>query len=328
MVSAVSGARAAEEPVVNLYSHRHYESDDLLFERFEKETGIKVKVTQATADQLISRIKGEGEKTAADLLVTVDAGRLCKAKDLGLLRPLKSEALEKAIPAHLRDPEGAWFGFTVRARVIVYSKDRVKADEIKTYEDLADPKWKGRVLIRAGDSIYNQSLLASLIANDGEEKAEAWAKGVAANFARKPLGGDRDQVKAIADKLGDVAVVNTYYLGQMSVSKDPAEREAFAKVGILFPNQADRGAHINISGAGITKHAKHPENARKFLEFLAADEAQKVFPATTFEYPVHAGGEVPPLLKEWGEFKADKLNLSELGKNNTRAIEIFEETGW
>jgi iron(III) transport system substrate-binding protein len=326
--AALPAARAAEEPVLNIYSHRHYESDDQLFETFKKKTGISVNVTQATADQLISRLRGEGKDTEADLLVTVDAGRLANAKSLDLLQPVDSPILKEKIPANLRDPENFWFGFTVRSRVIVYSKDRVKPGEIKTFEDLADPKWKGRLLVRSGESVYNQSLVASLIANDGAAKASAWVEGVGANLARKPLGGDREQVSAIAQKLGDVALVNSYYLGQMSVSKDPAEREAFSKVAIVFPNQEGRGAHINISGGGIAKYAKHPENARKFLEFLASDEAQKVFPVETFEYPVDLDHDTSDLHKTWGKFKADALNLGELGKNHKAAVVMLEEGGW
>ncbi|MES2708135.1 MAG: Fe(3+) ABC transporter substrate-binding protein [Verrucomicrobiota bacterium] len=328
VLCAALPAFAAEEPVLNLYSHRHYESDDQLFETFKKKTGITVNVTQATADQLIARLRGEGKDTSADLLVTVDAGRLANAKSLELLQPVDSPVLKKEIPANLRDPENYWFGFTVRSRVIVYSKDRVKPGEVKTYADLADPKWKGKLLIRSGESVYNQSLVASLIANDGAAKAAAWVAAVGENLARKPLGGDREQVSAIARNLGDVALVNSYYLGQMSVSKDPAEREAFSKVTIVFPNQADRGAHINISGAGIAKYAKHPENARKFLEFLASDEAQKVFPAETFEYPVDLSHDTSPLHKTWGPFKADPLNLGELGKNHKAAVMLLEEGGW
>lgn len=317
-----------EEPVLNLYTHRHYESDDKLFDLFKQKTGITVQVTSASADQLISRIKGEGDESPADLLVTVDAGRLCRAKELGLLQPLKSPVLEKEIPAPLRDPEGYWFGFTVRARVIVYSKDRVKAGDITTYADLADPKWKGKVLIRQGDHIYNQSLVASMVANEGAEKTTAWVKGLVDNFARKPVGGDRDQVLAISQNLGDVAVINSYYLGQMANSKEPAEREAFSKVALVLPDQNGRGTHVNISGAGIAKYSKHPGNAQKFLEFLTGEEAQSVFPATSFEYPVDLTHDTSPLHKEWGEFKTDPLNLSKLGENYKTAIGIIEAAGW
>lgn len=319
---------AAEEPVLNIYTHRHYESDDLLFDLFKKQTGIAIQVTSASADQLISRIKGEGAESPADLLITVDAGRLCRAQELGLLQQVNSPILDTAIPAALRDPAGYWFGFTVRARIIAYSKERVKADEIKTYADLADPKWKGRVLVRSGDSIYNQSLVSAMVANEGKVKAAAWVQGLTANFARKPLGGDRDQVLAIAQNLGDVALLNSYYLGQMANSKDPAEREAYQKVGLIFPDQAGRGTHINLSGAGVAKFAKHPANARKFLEFLASPEAQKVFPATSFEYPVDIAHDTSPLHKEWGPFKTDPLNLAKLGENYKAAIAIIEAAGW
>ena len=326
--SSATDPAAMEEPVLNIYTHRHYESDDLLFDLFKKQTGIAIQVTSANADQLISRIKGEGAESPADLLITVDAGRLCRAQELGLLQPLRSPALEAAIPAPLREPAGHWFGFTVRARIIAYSKERVKPDEIKSYADLADPKWKGRVLVRSGDSIYNQSLVAAMVANEGPEKTEAWVKGFTANFARKPLGGDRDQVLAVAQNLGDVAVLNSYYLGQMANSKDPAEREAYSKIGLIFPDQEGRGTHINLSGAGIAKHAKHPNNARKFLEFLASAEAQKVFPATSYEYPVDLTHDTSPLHKEWGSFKTDPLNLAKLGENYKAAIAIIEASGW
>lgn len=326
--SAATGNAPLEEPILNLYTARHYEGDEVLYAAFKQQTGIEVKETSASADQIISRLKGEGAESPADLLITVDAGRLCRAHELGLLQPVSSPTLEAAIPAALREPAGHWFGFTVRARVIVYSKERVKPGEIRSYADLADPKWKGRLLIRSGDSIYNQSLVAAMVANEGAEKTESWVKGLAANFARKPLGGDRDQVLAVAQNLGDIAVLNSYYLGQMANSKDPAEREAYSKVALVFPDQDGRGTHINLSGAGIAKHAKHPGNARKFLEFLASPEAQKVFPATSFEYPVNLSGDTSPLHQEWGSFKTDSLNLAKLGENYKAAIAIIEAAGW
>ena len=325
---AQASVPAAEEPVLNLYTARHYEGDELLYAAFKKQTGIEIKETSASADQVISRLKGEGTESPADLLITVDAGRLCRAQELGLLQPVRSTILEAAIPAALREPQGHWFGFTVRARVIVYSRERVKPGEIKSYADLADPKWKGRLLIRSGDNIYNQSLVAAMVANEGKEKTEAWVKGLTANFARKPLGGDRDQVLALSQNLGDIAVLNSYYLGQMANSKDPAEREAYSKIGLIFPDQEGRGTHINLSGAGIAKHARHPGNALKFLEFLAGAEAQKVFPATSYEYPVDLTQDTSPLHKEWGSFKTDPLNLAKLGENYKAAIGIIEAAGW
>lgn len=326
--SGAAGAAVQEEPVLNLYTHRHYDSDDLLFDLFKKKTGIEVKVTQASADQLISRLKGEGEESKADLLITVDAGRLFRAKELGLLQPVQSGILNTSIPPALRDPEGFWYGFTVRARVIAYAKDRVKPEEVRSYADLADPKWKGRVLVRSGDSVYNQGLVAAMIAHEGAAKAESWIQGLQANLARKPLGGDRDQVLAIAQNLGDLALVNSYYLGQMANSKDPAEREAYQKVGIIFPDQEGRGTHVNLSGAGIAKYAKHPVNARKFLEFLASDEAQQIFPSSSYEYPLDLAKDVSPLHKEWGTFKSDPLNLSQLGSNYKAAMGLIETSGW
>ena len=325
---AASGTPAAEEPVLNLYTHRHYESDDQLFEAFTKLTGIAIQVTSAGADQLISRIKGEGPDCPADLLVTVDAGRLCRARDLGLLQPVESPALDAAIPAALRDPGHFWFGFTVRARVIAYAKARVQPGQITSYADLADPKWKGRVLVRSGDSLYNQSLVAAMVANEGPEKTAAWVQGLTQNLARKPLGGDRDQVMALAQNLGDVALVNSYYLGQMAQSKDPAERAAFAQVALVFPDQNGRGTHINISGAGVAKYAKHPDNARRVLEFLARPAAQPVFPAPSFEYPIDPQFDTSPLHREWGPYRADTLNLSKLGEHYPAAMAIIEASGW
>ncbi len=323
-----STAPRQEEPVLNLYTHRHYESDDQLFDAFTKQTGIAIQVTSASADQLISRIKGEGEDCPADLLVTVDAGRLCRARDLGLLRPVDSPALLAAIPPALRDPAGYWFGFTVRARVIAYATARVQPGQIKTYADLAAPQWKGRVLVRSGDSLYNQSLVAAMVANEGPEKTTAWVQGLTQNLARKPLGGDRDQIMALAQGLGDVALVNSYYLGQMAQSKDPAERAAFAQVALVFPDQDGRGTHINISGAGVATHAKHPDNARKFLEFLASPAAQQVFPATSFEYPINPTFDTSPLHRAWGPYRPDSLNLSKLGENYPAAMAIIEASGW
>ncbi len=318
----------AEEPVLNLYTARHYEGDKQIYDAFKAKTGIEVRETAATADQIISRLKGEGAESPADLLITVDAGRLCRAAEMDLLQPVKSATLESALPEAVRDPAGLWFGFAVRARVIVYSKERVQPGEIKTYADLADPKWKGKVLIRSGDSIYNQSLVASMVANEGPEKTTQWVQGLTANFARKPLGGDRDQVLAIAQNLGDIAVLNSYYLGQMANSDNPAEREAYSKVSIVFPDQEGRGTHINISGAGIAKHAKRPGNALKFLEFLASEEAQKIFPASSFEYPVNLKNDPSPLHKEWGDYKADSLNLAKLGEHYKAALAIIQASGW
>jgi len=319
------GAGADE---VTVYTHRHYESDQMLFDTFEEETGIKVNVVNANADELIQKIKMEGEQSPADVLITVDAGRLHRAKEQDLLQPVTSEILKRIIPEHLKDKDHYWFGLTRRGRVIVYAKDRVTPEDLSTYEDLASDKWKGRLLIRSSDNIYNQSLLASIIAHNGEAAAKEWATGVVKNMARNPKGGDRDQVKAVVAGEGDIAVVNTYYLGKMLHSADQNEVETAQKVGLFFPNQDDRGTHINVSGAGVAKHAPHKENAIRFIEFLASEEAQKIFAHINYEYPVNVNVEPADQLKEWGPFKEDTLNLSQLGINNKKAVLIFDEAGW
>jgi len=319
-------AGAGEE--VNVYSHRHYDTDRMLFEKFTRKTGIAVNVVKASADQLIKRLEIEGDQSPADLLITVDAGRLYRAYEKGLLQPVESDTLKSRVPAHLRDPQGYWYGLTIRARVIVYARDRVKPEQLSSYEALADPRWKGKVLVRSSQNIYNQSLMASMVVAHGSEGAQEWAKGLVANFARTPKGNDRDQVKAIASGIGDVAIVNTYYIGKLLHSDDEAERSAGSNVSIFFPNQADRGAHINVSGAGVTKSAKNLENALALLEFLSGQEAQRAFAEANFEYPVNPEVEKPPLAKSWGAFKVDKINLSLLGKHSFEAVKIFAQIGW
>jgi iron(III) transport system substrate-binding protein len=325
---ALSLALPAFANELTLYSHRHYESDDALFAAFTKQTGIKVNVVKAGADELIERLKAEGANTRADILITADAGRLVRAEKEGLLQPVRSKSLEDRIPASLRDPEGHWFGFTKRARVIIYAKDRVKPSDLSTYEDLADSKWRGRILARSSANIYNQSLLASVIAHQGQAKAQEWARAVRGNMARPPQGSDRDQLRAVAAGLGDVAIVNTYYFGLLVNSTEAADREAAAKLAVFFPNQNDRGTHVNISGAGITKASKNRAAAVKLLEFLASDEAQKVFPLETSEYPVVPSVEWSALQESWGKFKDDTLNLSVLGELNEEAVRTFNRAGW
>ena len=313
---------------VNVYTHRHYESDQQLFEQFTKETGIKVNVVNASADELMQRMELEGENSPADVLITVDAGRLYRAKEKGLLQAANSQTLNENIPARFRDKDNQWYGLTYRARVLAYDKNKVDSTKLSTYEDLADPRWKKQVLIRSSDNIYNQSLMASMIAAHGEEKAREWAQGVVNNMARTPKGGDRDQVKAIASGQGTIAVVNTYYVGKMLSSDDPDERKAGEQVRILFPNQEGRGTHINISGAGVSAHAPNKENAVKFIEFLSGQEAQQVFAQANYEYPVKEGTEWAPLLQSWGKFKADSLDFSRLGELNSEAVMIFDQVGW
>lgn len=321
-------ATGPQNQEVNVYTHRHYEADQELFKKFEEQTGIKVNVINSNADELIQKMSMEGEQSPADVLITVDAGRLTRAKEQDLLQPIESETLNNTIPSHLKDAENYWFGITKRARIIAYAKDRVKPEDLSTYEDLATPKWKNKILIRSSDNIYNQSLLASIIVNNGEEEAKTWTRNLVNNMARTPKGSDRDQVKAVVAGEGDIAILNSYYLGQMLNSSDPEEVETAGKVGLFFPNQDDRGTHINVSGAGVARYAPNKENAIRFIEFLISEEAQNVFANSNYEYPVNPDVEPAPLLQEWGEFKEDTLNLSQLGENNKNAVLTFDEAGW
>lgn len=320
--------QSAKDQVVNVYTHRHYEPDQDIFKMFEDKTGIKVKVVNASADELIQKMKMEGKQSPADVLITVDAGRLSRAKDQDLLQSIDSDILETSIPAHLRDKDNQWFGLTKRARIIAYAKDRVKPEELSTYEDLVAKKWKGKILVRASSNIYNQSLLASIIANDGDEAAKKWAEGIVANMARAPKGSDRDQVKAVVAGEGDLAIVNSYYIGKMLNSPDAEEVKAAQQVGLFFPNQNNRGTHINVSGAGVAKHAPNKENAVKFIEFLISKEAQEVFTNANYEYPILESVAPVQDIKDWGDFKEDDLGLNQLGENNKKAVLIFDEAGW
>ncbi|MCX7546936.1 Fe(3+) ABC transporter substrate-binding protein [Xanthomarina sp. F1114] len=317
-----------KDQVVNVYTHRHYEPDQNIFRMFEEKTGIKVKVINASADELIQKMKMEGKQSPADVLITVDAGRLSRAKDQGLLQSIESNILENAIPKHLQDEDNQWFGLTKRARIIAYSKDRVKPEDLSTYEDLVNPKWKGKILVRSSSNIYNQSLMASIIANNGEEAAKSWAEGIVANMARSPKGSDRDQVKAVVAGEGDLAIVNSYYIGKMLNSPDPEEVKTAKQIGLFFPNQEDRGTHINVSGAGVAKYAPNRANAILFIEYLISEEAQKVFTDANYEYPILESVEPVQDIKDWGDFKEDNLELNKLGENNKKAVLIFDETSW
>jgi len=313
---------------VNVYTHRHYKADQELFAQFKKETGIKVNVVNAKADELMQKMTLEGAQSPADVLITVDAGRLVRAKNKGLLQSASSVFLNKTIPSHLKDADNHWFSLTKRARVIVYNPEKVKEEDLSTYEALTNEKWKHKILIRSSGNIYNQSLLASIIANNGEEKASEWTKGIVANMARSPKGNDRDQVKAVVAGEGDIAIVNTYYIGKLLNSKNPDEVIAGEGIKVFFPNQNDRGTHINVSGAGVAKYAPNKENAIKFIEFLASKKSQEVFAKANYEYPVNKEVVSSELLKSWGEFKEDTLSLTKLGENNKKAVIIFDESSW
>ena len=276
------GEEEASKPknqVVNIYTARHYEVDDEIYTKFTDETGIKVNVVKGEAEELIERIKREGESTAADLFVTVDGGVLANAKQNDILQPVTSDVINENVPENLRDADNNWIGLATRARIIAYSKDRVQPEELSTYEDLTNDKWKGKLLVRSSTSLYNQSLLASFIELNGEEQAEQWAQGIVNNFARQPDGGDRDQAKAIAAGTGDVAIMNTYYIGLLANSEDPEERKVADSIGVFFPNQETNGTHVNISGIGLTKHSKNKENATKLIEYMTSVAAQEYISA-------------------------------------------------
>lgn len=318
----------SEASSLRIYTHRHYEADQVLYDLFSEQSGIAVEVSSASADELIQKMQMEGEQSPADMLITVDAGRLHRAQESGILQPLRDSFLEATIPAALREEQGHWFGFSQRARVLVYHPERVDTARLKNYADLESPEWEGRILARSSANIYNQSLLASIIAHRGPEEARNWAAKVESHLARRPQGGDRDQIKALAAGEGDVAIVNTYYLAGMLESDDPAERELVAPLRVLFPNQAGRGTHVNISGMALAKHAPNPEAAKAFMRFLLSPEAQRIISEQNREYPVNPAVAPAPVLQAWGEFKADTLPMSALGSYNKQAVILFDEVGW
>ncbi len=323
----LSLAAQADENVLNLYSARHYQTDEALYADFTKQTGIRINRIEGKEDELLERIKNEGANSPADVFLTVDAARLAKAHELGLFAPVASKALDSRIPAHLRTED--WYAFSTRARVIVYNKANVSAEDIRNYEDLGSPKLKGKFCSRSGSHPYNLSLMASIIANQGEAKAEEVARGMVANFARAPKGGDTDQIKAVAAGECGVAISNTYYLARMLRSSKNDEVKAMEKVGIVWPNQATTGAHINVSGGGMLKTAPHKAAAVKFLEYLASDSAQRYFADGNNEWPVVASVKVTnPALDAMGKFKADKLPVKNLAMYQAKAQIIFDRVGF
>jgi iron(III) transport system substrate-binding protein len=328
-LAGCAAAVSAQEKIVNIYSSRHYQTDEALYSGFTKQTGIKINRIEAGEDALIERIRNEGARSPADVLITVDAGRLWRAEQLGLFQPVRSKVLESRIPASFREPDGEWFGFSMRARILAYSKDKVKASELRSYEDLADPRWKGRICVRSSTNIYNLSLMGALIDRLGEAKAERWAHAVKANMARDPKGGDTDQLKAVAAGECDVAISNHYYYARLARSDRPEDKAVANKLGVVFPGLAGTGTHVNISGAGVLKHAPHREAAVRFLEYLASDEAQRYFADGNNEWPVVPGVRVTnPVLSALGEFQYDPVNVSVLGRNQPTAQKLFDRVGW
>lgn len=326
LVFAALASVADDGNVVNVYSARHYDTDLALYERFEERTGVRVNLIEGGSDGLIERIVNEAEFSPADLLITVDAGRLWRAQQAGVFQPVDSTVLKERIPAHLRDHGGHWFGLSKRARVIVYNKAAGLPEGISRYEDLADPRLGGKVCMRSSGNIYNLSLLGSLIEHNGEGSASEWANGVVANFRRPPQGNDTAQLRAVAAGECEVSIANTYYIGRLLGSDNPQDQAVAEGLGVLFPNQEDRGAHVNVSGAGVTRHAPHPGNAVKFLEYLTGDHAQRLFAEGNNEYPVvgPASGPVAVL----GEFKEDAVNAAVLGANQALAVKTYDRAGW
>jgi iron(III) transport system substrate-binding protein len=322
-------AAIGDDKVLNLYSARHYQTDEALYAGFTRQTGIKINRIEGGDDPLFERIRNEGANSPADIFITVDMGRLWRAEQAGIFAPVKSKILESRIPATYRDPNGRWFGFSARSRVIAYNKDTVKPGDIRNYEDLADPKWKGKVCVRSSGHPYMLSLTASMVSHLGEARAEQWVKGLKDNLARDPKGGDTDQIKAVAAGECELALANTYYLVRLLRSAKPGDGKIMEKVGVIWPNQDNRGAHMNISGGGMLKHAPNKAAAVRFLEYLASDEAQAYFADGNNEWPVVATVKVRnPELESLGKFKADQLHVSELGKNQPVALRISDRAGY
>jgi iron(III) transport system substrate-binding protein len=327
------GVAQSRDRVINLYSARHYGTDTAIYESFTKKTGIKVNLVEADADKLIERIKSEGANSPADVIITVDAGRLARAQEAGILQSVNSRILNAAVPSNLRDPNGQWFALAKRARVIMYNKDKVRPSELSTYEDLANSKWKGRLISRTSTHVYNQSLTGAILAVHGEKKTEEWARALVANFARSPEGNDTAQIRAIASGAADLTFVNTYYLPRLAKSDKPEDKAVAAKIGVFFPNQGagDRGVHINISGGAVVKTAPNRSAAIQFLEHLVSRESQEIFAKSNNEYPVLAGVATDSVLASYGDLsklKQDKLNAATFGKNNRMALQLMDRAGW
>ena len=320
-----------ESKEVNIYTSRHYDADDLLYEQFTKKTGIKVNIISGKGSALIERLKAEGANSPGDVFFTVDAGNLANFQKQGYLQPIQSEAIKQVVPVELRGENDEWIAVAKRARVIFYNPELVDENEIKNinYEDLSKDTWKGKIVIRSSSNMYNQSLVSSLISNLGIEKTEEWAKGLVSNFYRKPQGNDRSQIMAVANKKASIAIANTYYIGIMLSGKGGQDQlNAANKVKIAFPNQGNRGTHINISGGGVLKYSPNRENAEKFLEFLLSREAQNHIVNNTFEYPVLSTVRPHPLIENFGEFKMDKTSVADFGKYNPDAVKLMDRVNW
>ena len=326
-LTALIATSAMAEGELNLYSSRHYDTDEQLYGDFEEATGITINRIEGKADELIARMQAEGANSPADILLTVDTSRLTRAKDAGVLQSIDSAVLEERIPANLQDVENEWFGFSQRGRIIFYSKENV-SNPPATYADLAKPEYKGKVCIRSSNNTYNQTLLASIVTHEGSEAAKAWAQGIVDNMARDPQGGDTDQLRGIVSGECDIAVSNTYYFARAIRKNVKGVSDHIDAIGWVFPNQDSTGAHMNLSGAGVAAHAPNKDNAILFLEYLASDSAQQYFSAGNDEFPAVEGVALVDSVKSLGDFKADDVNLSEVAKNLPEAQKIFNEVGW
>lgn len=326
-LSACQLNQAGEESLT-IYTERHYDTDQILYDQFTEETGIKINLVRDEADKLITRLENEGEDTEADLLIIVDAGRLGRAKELDLLQPVESTIIDENVPESYQDPENYWYALTMRARVFVFHPDRVSENELSTYEDLTDPKWEGRIVTRSSTNIYNQSLMSSFIELWGEDEALSWAQGLTANFARSPQGNDRDQAKAVVAGEADLAIMNTYYIGKMLYSSDPLEVEVAETVRVFFPNQETTGTHVNVSGIGVVKHSEKQENAIKLIEYLTSVDAQSSYANANYEFPVNPLVAPHELLASWGTFNKQNITLDTLREHATLAAMLMNQAGW
>jgi iron(III) transport system substrate-binding protein len=316
------------EKSLTIYTERHYDTDQLLYDQFTEETGIEINLVRDEADKLITRLENEGVDTVADLLIIADAGRLGRAKDLDLLQPVESTTLNENVPENYQDPENYWYALTMRARVIVYHPDRVSENELSTYEDLTNPKWEGRIVTRSSSNIYNQSLMSSFIELWGEDDALDFAEGLVANFARSPQGNDRDQAKAVVAGEADLAIMNTYYIGRMLYSSDPLEVEVAETIRVFFPNQETTGTHVNVSGIGVVKHTEKTDLATKLIEYLTSVDAQSSYANANYEYPINPLVDPHELLASWGTFNKQNITLDTLSEHATLAAMLMNQAGW
>ena len=324
---AASLARAQDRTLA-IYSSRHYDTDRELYDGFTRQSGVRIRLIEANVDQLLERIRAEGANSPADVLVTVDAGRLARAQESGVLAPVRSAVLDSRIPAHLRDPEGHWYGFSMRARVVMYDRAQGLPAGLARYEDLAKPELRGMVSTRSSSNIYSIGWTASMLAANGAEATEGWARGIAANLSRPPQGGDTDQIRAVAAGQGRLAISNTYYLGLLHRSARAEDRAIAERMAVLFPNQGDRGTHVNISGAGVVRTAPNREAAAAFLEYLSSAPAQAIFADGNMEYPVVADAAVHPFLRALGEFRQDPLNAARMAALSPEALRIMQRANW